>query len=100
MEPWHYPILFVAAFVAGGVNSIAGGGSVVSFPLMLWSGIPPVVANATNNVALFPGYAASANGYRDELPKADRALLVFLIPAVSGGAIGAVLLLNTPSEVF
>jgi uncharacterized membrane protein YfcA len=100
MEPWHYPILFVAAFVAGGVNSIAGGGSVVSFPLMLWAGIPPVTANATNNLALFPGYAASANGYRDELPATDRALLVFLIPALSGGAIGAVLLLNTPSETF
>jgi uncharacterized membrane protein YfcA len=100
MEPWHYPILFVAAFVAGGVNSIAGGGSVVSFPLMLWAGIPPVVANATNNMALFPGYAASANGYRDELRTADRSLLVFLVPALAGGAVGAVLLLHTPSKVF
>ena len=100
MEPWHYPILFAAAFVAGGVNSIAGGGSVVSFPLMLWTGIPPVVANATNNMTLFPGYAASANGYRDELRTADRSLLVFLLPAVAGGAVGAVLLLNTPSTVF
>jgi uncharacterized protein len=100
MEPWHYPILFVAAFVAGGVNSIAGGGSVVSFPLMLWSGIPPVIANATNNVALFPGYIASANGYRDEIKTADRALLLFLGPALVGGAVGAVLLLNTPSRVF
>jgi hypothetical protein len=100
MEPWHYPILFAAAFVAGGVNSIAGGGSVVSFPLMLWAGIAPVVANATNNLALFPGYAASANGYRDELRASDRALLLFLIPAVAGGAIGAFLLLHTPSELF
>lgn len=100
MEPWHYPILFVAAFVAGGINSIAGGGSVVSFPLMLWSGIPPVVANATNNMALFPGYAASASGYRDDLKSTDRSLAVFLIPAVAGGAVGAFLLLHTPSETF
>src|ERR671915_675037 len=100
MEPWHYPILFVAAFLAGGINSIAGGGSIVSFPLMLWSGIAPVVANATNNMALFPGYAASANGYREELRDADRRLLVLLIPALVGAALGAVLLLNTPSRTF
>lgn len=100
MEAWHYPILFGAAFVAGGVNSIAGGGSVVSFPLMLWSGIPPVVANATNNMALFPGYLASASGYRDELESADRSLWVFVVPAVAGGALGAFLLLSTPSSTF
>src|ERR687893_386709 len=100
MEPWHYPILFAAAFVAGGVNSIAGGGSIVSFPLMLWSGIPPVVANATNNMALFPGYVASANGYRDELGSVDRSLWVFLVPGLAGGAVGAFLLLHTPSSVF
>jgi uncharacterized membrane protein YfcA len=100
MDAWHYPILFVAAFVAGGVNSIAGGGSVVSFPLMLWSGIPPVVANATNNTALFPAYVASANGYRDELESADRSLWIFLVPAVAGGALGAFLLLHTPSSAF
>jgi uncharacterized protein len=100
MEPWHYPILFVAAFLAGGVNSIAGGGSVISFPLMLWSGIPPVIANATNNMALFPGYVASANGYRDEIDTTDRALLLFLGPALVGGAVGAFLLLHTPSRAF
>lgn len=100
MDPWHYPILFAAAFLAGGVNSIAGGGSVISFPLMLWSGIPPVVANATNNTALFPGYLASANGYRDEIRTADKALLFFLGPALAGGALGAILLLHTPSRAF
>ncbi|HEY7875840.1 MAG TPA: sulfite exporter TauE/SafE family protein [Actinomycetota bacterium] len=100
MEAWHYPILFVAAFLAGGVNSIAGGGSVISFPLMLWSGIPPVIANATNNMALFPGYLSSANGYRDEIRTADKVLLLFLGPAVAGGALGAILLLQTPSRAF
>jgi uncharacterized protein len=96
----RYVLLFVAAFLAGAVNAIAGGGSVISFPLMLWAGIAPVVANVTNNVALFPGYAASANGYRDELKGADRELLIFLGPAVTGGALGAYLLLHTPSHVF
>jgi uncharacterized protein len=96
----RYCVLFVAAFLAGGVNSVAGGGSVISFPIMLWAGINPVVANATNNVALFPGYAASANGYRDELKGADRELLRFIGPAVVGGALGAYLLLHTPSHVF
>lgn len=100
MELWRYPMLFVAAFLAGAVNSIAGGGSVISFPLMLWSGIPPVIANATNNVALFPGYLASANGYRDDIKSADRALLAFLGPALVGGAVGAYLLLHTPSRLF
>jgi uncharacterized membrane protein YfcA len=96
----RYVLLFVAAFLAGAVNSIAGGGSVISFPLMLWAGIAPVVANATNNVALFPGYAASANGYRDELREADPVLLRFIGPAIVGGAIGAYLLLHTPSHTF
>jgi hypothetical protein len=96
----RYSLLFVAAFFAGAVNAVAGGGSVISFPLMLWAGIPPVAANATNNVALFPGYAASANGYRDELRQADRQLLRFLGPAVVGGGIGAFLLLHTPSHTF
>lgn len=96
----RYALLLVAASLAGAVNSIAGGGSVISFPIMLWAGIPPVVANATNNVALFPGYAASANGYRDELKGTDPTLLRFLIPAVLGGGAGAYLLLHTPSHVF
>lgn len=100
MDLLRYALLFGAAFFAGAVNSIAGGGSVVSFPVMLWAGIPPVIANATNNVALFPGYAASANGYRDELKTADRDLLRFLGPAVAGGGVGAYLLLHTPSHTF
>lgn len=100
MTPLRYALLFVAAFLAGGVNSVAGGGSVISFPIMLWTGIAPVVANATNNVALFPGYAASANGYRDELRGYGPVLLRFLGPALLGGALGAYLLLHTPSHVF
>jgi uncharacterized protein len=96
----RYSLLFLAAFGAGAVNAVAGGGSVISFPLMLWAGIAPVAANATNNLALFPGYAASANGYRDELREADPKLLRFLGPAILGGGVGAWLLLHTPSHTF
>ncbi len=62
----HAPILLIAAVVAGAINSVAGGGSFVSFPTLLFVGIPSVKANATNTVALWPGQPASVWAYRHE----------------------------------
>ena len=62
----HAGFLFFAAVVAGGINSVAGGGSFVSFPALLFVGIPPVNANATNTVSLWPGQPASVWAYRHE----------------------------------
>jgi uncharacterized protein len=89
-----------AAVAAGAVNAVAGGGSLLSFPAALAFGLPPLVANATNAVALSPGSIASAFGYRRELSRDRAALRVLLPPAFAGGLVGSVLLLVTPPIVF
>jgi uncharacterized protein len=93
-------IIFAAALVAGVINSIAGGGTLISFPALLWIGRDPIVANATNAVAMWPGSLAAAYGYRRELATARRWLLLLVIPSLAGGALGAWLLLRTPSSTF
>ena len=94
-------ILFVAALLGGGLNSVAGGGSFISFPALFFIGVPPVNANATSTVALWPGSVASTGAYRRELAKQPRVLLIALgIPSLIGGILGAQLLLNTPQAIF
>src|SRR5260221_4041308 len=93
-------LLIVAAFVAGGVNSIAGGGTLLSFPALLWIGRPPIIANATNTVALWPGSLAGVFGFRKELGKVQRWLLLLFIPSLLGGGLGAWLLLRTSEKTF
>ena len=93
-------VLAASAATAGAINSVAGGGSLISFPAALAVGMSPLVANATNAVALTPGSMASAYGYRREI-EGDRAVIRLLLPAAAlGGAIGSVLLLITPQNVF
>lgn len=92
--------LAVAAALAGIVNSVAGGGSLVSFPAAVAFGLPSLVANATNAVALTPGSIASALAYRRELARDRAALRVLLPPAFAGGLLGSILLLATPQKVF
>ena len=93
-------LLAAASVVAGAINSVAGGGSLVSFPAALAVGMSPLVANATNAVALMPGSVASAYGYRREI-EGDRAVIRLLLPAAAlGGAAGSVLLLKTPQSLF
>ena len=93
-------VLAGAAFTAGAVNAVAGGGSLISFPALLWAGYAPVVANVTNSVALLPGYAGGTLGYRRELagqgPRARR----LVAASVAGAALGSVLLLAGPEAVF
>jgi uncharacterized protein len=96
----HALLVCGAAFVAGAINSIAGGGSLVSFPTLIWLGVPSIPANATNTVALVPGSLASVHGYRRELQGADRRVLALAVPSLVGGIIGSVLLYRTPPEVF
>jgi uncharacterized membrane protein YfcA len=90
---------FGAALVAGALNSVAGGGSFVSFPTLLFLGLPPIVANATNNTAMWLGTLSSAGGYREEL-RGARGLWPAFAVALVGSVIGAELLLNTPEETF
>src|SRR5256885_17161738 len=84
-------ILLVAAFLAGAINSIAGGGTLLSFPALVWIGRDPILANATNAVALWPGSFSAMVGFRQELRDAKRWLLLLTIPSLLGGAAGAVL---------
>ncbi len=93
-------LLFGAAIMAGMINSVAGGGTLVTFPALVWAGRPEIIANATNTFALVPGTLASAYGYRGEMLKAPRKFLYLLIPCVAGGVIGAMLLKRTPPATF
>ena len=96
----QYLLIFVAAMLAGGLNGIAGGGSFILFPVLMFVGIPPIAANATNSIALLPGTLASAGAYRHEFTEDRRSLVRVCILGAIGGLIGAILLLKTPSEVF
>jgi uncharacterized membrane protein YfcA len=95
--------LFFAALAAaagGAVNAIAGGGTLITFPTLLALGIPPIVANATSTVALWPGTVGSMWGYRRELEGARAWAVRFAIPSLAGGTLGAILLLRTSSDRF
>lgn len=92
--------LFFAAGIAGTLNALAGGGSFISFPALLFLGVPPVQANATNTVALWPGLAASTLAYLKRLSVPLRLLIPLLITSVVGGWAGALLLLKTPQHTF
>jgi len=100
--PFTHPVLlFVAAAIAGALNSVAGGGSFISFPALLFTGIPPIAANATNTIALLPGTLASAAAYRNAFtPDVRRLLPPLLFTGVLGGALGATILLHTPPATF
>lgn len=93
--------LFFAALVAGVINSVAGGGSFLSFPALLVSGISPIVANATNTAALWPGIVASGVAYRNAFtPEARRLVPALIVTGVIGGVLGARILLVTPQATF
>jgi uncharacterized membrane protein YfcA len=92
--------LFLAAGIAGTLNALAGGGSFISFPALLLLRLPPVQANATNTVALWPGLAASTLAYIKRLNVPLRLLIPLLFTSVAGGWAGALLLLKTPQHTF
>src|SRR5581483_3886149 len=96
----HALAAFGAAFLAGVINSVAGGGTLVTFPTLIWLGLNSVTANATSSVAIWPGIVASAWGYRRELGTAEPRLFWLLIPSLVGGLAGAWLLRSTPPAVF
>jgi uncharacterized membrane protein YfcA len=93
-------LIFLAAMLAGTMNSVAGGGSFISFPTLLFTGVLPIPANATSTVALWPGSVASISAYRKKLPRGNRLLLPLAIVSVAGGLLGALILLRTPQDTF
>lgn len=96
----HVVALVSAAFAAGAINSVAGGGTLITFPVLVWLGLDPKVANATSTVALWPGLFGGLYGYRRELENSSRILFRLGLTSVVGGAIGAWLLILTPSPTF
>ncbi|ALG73327.1 membrane protein [Azospirillum thiophilum] len=94
-------ILLTAAFLAGAMNAVAGGGSFLTLPALIYAGVPPVAANATGTVALLPGYASGVYGYRHDLaPVGTIGLPLLSVVSLAGGLAGAGLLLVTPDSVF
>ena len=97
----EYIVLIVSAFLAGILNTIAGGGTFLTFPALVFAGIPPVAANATSAVAVFPGYLGGAAGFRKELAAFKRTELVRIVAfTLIGGLIGSLLLLVSSNEAF
>ncbi|XYI00741.1 sulfite exporter TauE/SafE family protein [Sorangium sp. So ce1128] len=100
MDLTRAALLAGGAAVAGVINAVAGGGTLVSFPAAIAAGLAPLAANATNAVALTPASLASAWAYRRELSRDYRVLRVLLLPSLLGGIAGSALLLVTPQRVF
>ena len=96
----HILIAIAAAFLAGAINSVAGGGTLVTFPTLMGLGLPSIAANATSTVAIWPGSLGSMWGFRREIRATDPGIRLLAIPSVIGGLIGAILLRRTPAELF
>ncbi len=100
MTPANVGIMLAAATTGGLMNSLAGGGTIVTFPTLVFLGEPAIIANATSTVALLPGAAASMFGYGKEVASHKGWLKTLLAPSLVGGAVGSVLLLRTPEKTF
>ena len=100
MTPWDVLLIGAGGFAAGAVNAMAGGGTFFSFPALLAVGLPPVVANASNSVALWPGSLTGAWAYRLELARYKRYLLPMGVASLAGGAAGGLLLLAAGDARF
>ena len=100
VTPLQLVLAALAAAAGAAVNAIAGGGTLITFPTLIALGIPPIVANATSSVALWPGTLGSMWGYRRELTGAHAWAVRFAIPSLAGGIVGALLLLRTSTEAF
>jgi len=96
----HAAVAFGASFLAGAINSVAGGGTLISFPTLIWLGLDSVTANATSTAAIWPGTVGSGWGYRRELRTAEPRFLALIVPSLVGGLLGAWLLRNTPASTF
>lgn len=98
--PFELPLLFIAGLLGGMLNSIAGGGTFITFPALLFSGVPPISANATNTFACCSGYISGAYAFRKELRAHIKELPKYILVSLLGGIAGAWLLLHTPESLF
>ncbi|WP_433249740.1 sulfite exporter TauE/SafE family protein [Streptosporangium sp. CA-135522] len=100
MTPWEAAAIFAAGVGAGGINAVVGSGSLITFPTMVAVGLPPIVANVSNNIGLVPGSLTGALGYRAELKGQRERLIRLGVASILGSLIGGVLLLFLPSRTF
>ncbi|GIJ48883.1 UPF0721 transmembrane protein [Virgisporangium aliadipatigenens] len=100
MELGHIPLLILAGVLASGINALAGGGALITFPSLIVTGLSPVEANVTNSVSVFPGVVSSVVGSRADLAGRWRRIPAVLPACVAGSAAGCALLLRTPARTF
>jgi uncharacterized membrane protein YfcA len=100
LNPSETIFLFFAGALGGAMNAVAGGGSFVAFPALLFAGVGPIAANATNTLSLWVGTLASGGAYRQRLNLPSRMLIPLLLTSVVGGLAGAMLLIKTPAPTF
>ena len=93
-------IIAVAGFLAGALNAAAGGGTLVTFPVLIWLGVPPITANISSSVGLLPGYLGGGLAYRRELKVQKKRIATFSVVSIIGGVAGALLLLSTSESIF
>jgi len=97
---FHAAVAFGVGLIGGVINAVAAGGTLLTFPTLIWLGLNSVTANATSTVAVWPFVLGGVFGYRRELRTVERRLLYLVIPSLLGGLGGAILLRSTPSSVF
>lgn len=100
MSPWEIAAILAAGSGAGLINAVVGSGTLITFPTLVALGVPPVVANVSNNVGLVPGSISAAVGYRRELTGQRARILRFASASLLGGLLGAALLLALPEKAF
>ncbi len=93
-------LLFATAFIAGGLNAVAGGGSFITFPMLIFTGVSPIVANATNTMAMWVGSLSSVGAYRRDFAVERSVLILLTVTSLVGGTIGSIALLYTSADVF
>ncbi len=100
MSLWHALAIFAAGIAAGTINTVVGSGTLITFPVLLGFGYPPVTANVSNTIGLVPGSMSGAIGYRRELRGQGRRLARLSLASLAGGVAGAILLLSLPASAF
>ncbi len=93
-------LLFSTAILAGGLNAVAGGGSFITFPTLIFTGVAPIAANATNNTAMWVAALASIGAYRQDLQVERRLLIILSVTSLVGGTLGSIALLYTSANIF
>jgi uncharacterized membrane protein YfcA len=93
-------LIVLAGFLAGAINAAAGGGTLVTFPVLIWLGVPPITANISSSVGLLSGYLGGSLAYRKELQEQKDRVIRFSAVSIAGGVLGALLLLWTSARVF